>query len=59
LFVIVCNCNALRDSQVRAAARATRNPCPISVFAHLGCKPKCGQCLSHAREVVAREHCAA
>ena len=53
--MIVCNCNALRDTQVRAAARVTRSNCPINAYAHLGCKPKCGQCLPYAREVLAKE----
>jgi bacterioferritin-associated ferredoxin len=50
--VIVCVCNALRDQQVRAAGRALQSTCPRTAFAHLGCKPKCGQCLPYAREVL-------
>ncbi|MBC7506569.1 MAG: (2Fe-2S)-binding protein [Sandarakinorhabdus sp.] len=53
--MIVCVCNALRENQVREAARATQSNCPVTAFAKLGCKPKCGQCLPYAREVVARE----
>ncbi len=52
--MIVCVCNALRENQVRDAARATQSNCAITAFARLGCKPKCGQCLPFAREVVAR-----
>lgn len=51
--VIVCVCNALRDQQVRAAGHALQSACPRSAFAHLGCKPKCGQCLPYARQVLA------
>jgi bacterioferritin-associated ferredoxin len=51
--MIVCVCNALKETQVRDAARATRSDCPITAYAALGCKPKCGQCLPFAREVVA------
>jgi bacterioferritin-associated ferredoxin len=50
--VIVCVCNALRDRQVRAAGRALQSTCPRTAYAHLGCKPKCGQCLPYAREVL-------
>jgi len=53
--VIVCNCNALRDRDVRAAGRALRSHCPLTTFAHLGCKPKCGKCLSHAREMLTKQ----
>ena len=52
--MIVCVCNALRENQVRDAARALRNDCPVAAYAQLGCKPKCGQCLPFAREVTAR-----
>lgn len=52
--MIVCVCNALRETQVRDAARVTRSDCPITAYAQLGCKPKCGRCLPFAREVVAR-----
>ncbi|PZN92905.1 MAG: (2Fe-2S)-binding protein [Alphaproteobacteria bacterium] len=53
--MIVCVCNALRENQVREAARVTRSDCPVTAYAKLGCKPKCGQCLPFAREVLARE----
>ena len=52
--MIVCVCNALRENQVREAARAARSDCPVTAYARLGCKPKCGQCLPFAREVVAQ-----
>lgn len=53
--MIVCNCNALRDRDVRAAGRALRSNCPLTTFAHLGCKPKCGKCLSHTRDMLTKE----
>lgn len=52
--MIVCVCNALKENQVKDAARATRSDCPVTAYAQLGCKPKCGQCLPFAREVLAR-----
>ncbi|GGE13899.1 hypothetical protein GCM10011529_20370 [Polymorphobacter glacialis] len=53
--MIVCVCNALRENQVREAVRVTRSDCPVTAFAQLGCKPKCGQCLPFAREVARSE----
>ena len=51
--MIVCVCNALRERQVTAAARDGRpTNCPVTTYARLGCKPKCGQCLPYARELV-------
>lgn len=57
--VIVCVCNALREKQVRAKARAGSGSVG-RVYASLGCKPQCGQCLPFAREVIRDErNCAA
>ncbi|MFZ4689386.1 MAG: (2Fe-2S)-binding protein [Polymorphobacter sp.] len=53
--MIVCVCNAIRENQVRSVARETRTSCPVTAYAQLGHKPKCGQCLPFAREVLARE----
>jgi bacterioferritin-associated ferredoxin len=52
--VIVCFCNALKEAQVRAATRNGAGH-PVEAYAHLGCKPRCGQCLPFAREVMADE----
>nr|WP_310496777.1 (2Fe-2S)-binding protein [Sandarakinorhabdus sp.] len=52
--MFVCVCNALKERDVRDAARASGSDCPRAAFAQLGCKPKCGQCLPFAREVVAK-----
>ncbi len=52
--MIVCMCNALRETQVRAKARA----CSGSVghiYKQLGCKAQCGQCLPFARDVIRDE----
>jgi bacterioferritin-associated ferredoxin len=49
--VIVCVCNALRENQVRAKARACGGSVG-RVYASLGCKAQCGQCLPFAREVI-------
>lgn len=50
--MIVCVCNALKERDVREAARAAGKSCPKAAYAQLGCKVKCGQCLPFAREVV-------
>lgn len=54
-FVIVCHCNALRECQVRAAARHPAEAAE-AVYARLGCAPRCGQCLPFARSVIADEY---
>ncbi len=49
--MIVCVCNALREAEVRGAAKQAQTDCPVTAYAQLGCRPKCGQCLPFAREV--------
>lgn len=56
--MIVCVCNALKESQVRQAARDGAG-CPSSAYAACGRKPRCGQCFSFAREIIASERSAA
>ena len=57
--MIVCVCNAIRESEVRRAARSGAT-CPTSAYrACGGRKPRCGQCLPFAREVIAAERGAA
>jgi len=48
--LILCVCNALRESDVLAAARDQRSLCPRRAYAALGAEPQCGQCLDHAAE---------
>jgi bacterioferritin-associated ferredoxin len=49
--MIVCVCNAIREDEVRSAARdgATN---PRAVYKALGCQPQCGCCLDYAQEVI-------
>ena len=49
--MIVCVCNAIREDELRAAARQGA-PCPRAAFKSLGCQPQCGTCLPCAREVI-------
>jgi bacterioferritin-associated ferredoxin len=47
----VCNCNGLRERQVRAAiaAGAAR---PAEVFKANGCVPRCAQCVCEMRDMI-------
>lgn len=50
----VCICNAIRDCELREAARL----CPgdaDAVYEHLGCQPQCGQCLDEAAMILIDE----
>lgn len=58
VFMIVCICNAIRENELRAAARAGAS-CPTAAYRARGCKPRCGQCFSFAREIIAAEIAAA
>ena len=49
--MIVCVCNAIREKDVRAAARDGA-ACPVSAYARFGRKPRCGQCLPFARQLI-------
>ena len=56
--MVVCVCNAIRESQVRAAARSgCMTAC--QAYKSLGCQPKCGQCASFARAIIDTERAAA
>jgi bacterioferritin-associated ferredoxin len=52
--MIVCVCNALREGDVRKAARGGA-ACPSSAYAALGRRPRCGQCFPFARQIIAAE----
>ena len=56
--MVVCSCNAIREHQVRDAARAGA-VCPIRAYATLGRRPRCGQCLPFARALIQEEQAAA
>jgi bacterioferritin-associated ferredoxin len=58
ISMIVCVCNAIRETQVRQAAREGAG-CPTSAYKCYGAKPRCGQCFSFAREIIAAERSAA
>ncbi|MDE0879078.1 MAG: (2Fe-2S)-binding protein [Sphingomonas bacterium] len=55
--MVVCICNAIRESDVRSCARdGCSTPC--QAFASLGRRSKCGQCAAVARAIIAEERSA-
>lgn len=56
--MVVCHCNAIREKQVRQAARDGAE-CPLRAYASLGRRPRCGQCIPFARALIAEERAAA
>jgi bacterioferritin-associated ferredoxin len=47
----VCICNAIRDSELRRAGRRSGADA-VSVYAMLGKRPQCGQCLEEAEHIL-------
>jgi len=58
MVMIVCVCNAIRETELRQAARDGAS-CPTSAYRLYGRKPRCGQCFSFARELIAAERATA
>jgi bacterioferritin-associated ferredoxin len=56
--MIVCVCNAIREKELRDAVACPRER-PAEVYARLGRKPKCGQCLSFARDLISMKSASA
>ena len=54
IVMIVCVCNAIREDELRSAARQGA-PCPRTAYKLLGCQPQCGTCLPCARDVIDEE----
>jgi len=55
--MIVCSCNAIRENDIRAAARRGC-PCPESAYRSLGCQFECGSCRDHAEDLILEERAA-
>ena len=49
--VYVCNCNGIRERQVRAAIEAGAAR-PADVFRAHGCKVQCARCVCEMREMI-------
>ena len=56
--MVVCVCNAIKETDVRDAARKGAS-CPRSAYQALGRRPRCGQCLPYARSIIEQETIAA
>lgn len=56
--MVVCICNAIRERDVRTAAR---NGCRTAYQAYrtMGCEAKCGQCVPVARAIIDEERAVA
>ncbi len=50
----VCVCNAIREHELRHAARRTNGDAE-AVYASLGCEPQCCMCLDEANEIIVEE----
>ncbi len=56
--MVVCVCNAIRERDVRQAARdGATSAC--AAYRALGRQPKCGQCVPFARAIIDQERVAA
>ena len=56
--MVVCVCNAIRERDVRAAARGGASSA-CEAYRALGCQAKCGQCVPFARAIIDAERAAA
>ena len=56
--MVVCVCNAIREKDVRAAARVGLRE-PLQRLCAYGKRPRCGQCVPFAREIIASEYATA
>ena len=50
--MVVCVCNAIKESDLRDVARSCQIRCAKAAYAQMGRKPKCGQCLTFARNII-------
>ena len=50
----ICVCNAIRECELRRAAAACGGDAE-KVYARLGKRPQCGQCLEDAQDVIFEE----
>ncbi|MEZ5656793.1 MAG: (2Fe-2S)-binding protein [Sphingobium sp.] len=52
--MLVCVCNGIREKDFRSAVREGATG-PYDAYARLGRRPKCGQCVSFAKTLIADE----
>ena len=53
----ICICNAIREKDLRVAARACRGDAD-AIYESLGKRPQCGQCLDEAAAILIEERIA-
>ena len=51
----VCICNAIREAEIREAARLGAGTAP-EAYAQLDCTPLCTQCAVHLQEILDEEN---
>ncbi|MGF7154655.1 (2Fe-2S)-binding protein [Novosphingobium gossypii] len=54
----VCICNAIRETELRCAARRCRGNAE-AIYGAIGRPPQCRQCLDEAEDIIADEHASA
>ena len=52
--MFICVCNAIRECELRSAARCHAGD-PDAVYEKLGKRPQCGQCLDEAAQILIEE----
>jgi len=52
--MIVCVCNAIREDEVREAARKGAT-CTLEAYKSVGFEPQCGCCLNCAQDIIDEE----
>lgn len=51
--MIVCSCNVLSDTKIRAALNGAGCPrTPGAVYKCLGCSPSCGRCMATVKTLI-------
>ena len=51
----VCLCNGTRDHELRQAAQSGHR-CARKAYASLGARPRCGNCLEIAQDIIDKVH---
>jgi bacterioferritin-associated ferredoxin len=53
--MIVCSCNVLSDTKIRASLSGERCPkTPGALYKCLGCSPNCGRCFSTVQTIIVK-----
>ncbi|MGP8233122.1 MAG: bacterioferritin-associated ferredoxin [Methylovirgula sp.] len=51
--MIICSCNAISDTSVKASVQGEKSPrTPGAVYRCLGCRPNCGRCYATVRAII-------